>query len=59
MRELNIVGAAVSMPHKQSVMKLLDEIDPTAETIGASTQSTTSMAHSPDTTRIGSRYGSH
>jgi shikimate dehydrogenase len=34
-RALNIVGSAVSMPHKEEVMKYLDKIDPTAKKIGA------------------------
>ena len=33
--ELNFCGFAVTMPHKQAIMKYLDEIDPTAESIGA------------------------
>ena len=33
--ELNFGGFSVTMPHKQSIMKHLDEIDPTAEQIGA------------------------
>lgn len=35
MKALKIRGLAVSMPHKQEVMKYLDEIDPTASRIGA------------------------
>ena len=34
-RALGIRGLAVTMPHKVSIMDLLDEIDPTAATIGA------------------------
>jgi len=33
--ELNFGGFAVTMPHKQTIIKHLDEIDPTAEKIGA------------------------
>ncbi len=33
--ELNFRGFAVTMPHKQAIMKYLDEIDPTAAAIGA------------------------
>lgn len=33
--ELNFAGFAVTMPHKQSIIKHLDSIDPTAEKIGA------------------------
>jgi 3-dehydroquinate dehydratase/shikimate dehydrogenase len=33
--ELNFAGFAVTMPHKQTVMKYLDWIDPAAERIGA------------------------
>jgi 3-dehydroquinate dehydratase/shikimate dehydrogenase len=33
--ELNFAGFAVTMPHKQAVMKYLDAIDATAERIGA------------------------
>ncbi|MEO7539503.1 MAG: type I 3-dehydroquinate dehydratase, partial [Pyrinomonadaceae bacterium] len=33
--ELNIHGLSVTMPHKQAIMKYLDEIDPTAAAIGA------------------------
>jgi 3-dehydroquinate dehydratase/shikimate dehydrogenase len=33
--ELNFAGFAVTMPHKQTVMKYLDEMDETAEKIGA------------------------
>ncbi len=33
--ELNFAGFAVTMPHKQSVMKYLDEIDSVGEKIGA------------------------
>ena len=33
--ELNFHGFAVTMPHKQAIIKHLDEIDPTAEQIGA------------------------
>lgn len=33
--ELNFGGFSVTMPHKQSIMKHLDAIDPTAEKIGA------------------------
>lgn len=33
--ELNFAGLAVTMPHKQAVMKYLDEIEETAEKIGA------------------------
>ncbi|MCP4747556.1 MAG: shikimate dehydrogenase [Desulfobacteraceae bacterium] len=35
MRGLNIKGMSVTIPHKIEVMKYLDEIDPTAEKIGA------------------------
>jgi shikimate dehydrogenase len=34
-RALHFVGTAVSMPHKQEVMKYLDKIDPVAKEIGA------------------------
>lgn len=34
-RALNIRGVSVTVPHKTTVMKFLDEIDPTAEKIGA------------------------
>jgi shikimate dehydrogenase len=34
-RGFGLRGNTVSMPHKQDVMQYLDEIDPTAETIGA------------------------
>lgn len=34
-RALNFRGSAVSMPHKQEVMKYLDKIDPIAKKIGA------------------------
>lgn len=33
--ELNFGGFSVTMPHKRAIMKHLDEIDPTAERIGA------------------------
>ena len=33
--ELNFRGFAVTMPHKQTIIKYLDEINPTARTIGA------------------------
>ncbi|MEO6656394.1 MAG: shikimate dehydrogenase [Pyrinomonadaceae bacterium] len=33
--ELNFCGFSVTMPHKRSIMKHLDAIDPTAEKIGA------------------------
>jgi 3-dehydroquinate dehydratase/shikimate dehydrogenase len=33
--ELNFGGFSVTMPHKQAIMKHLDEIDPTAKKIGA------------------------
>ncbi len=33
--ELNFGGFSVTMPHKQTIMRHLDAIDPTAETIGA------------------------
>lgn len=33
--ELNFAGFSVTMPHKQTIMKHLDEIDATAEKIGA------------------------
>jgi 3-dehydroquinate dehydratase / shikimate dehydrogenase len=33
--ELNFAGFAVTMPHKQSIIPLLDEIDETAEAVGA------------------------
>ncbi|MBK8464979.1 MAG: shikimate dehydrogenase [Chloracidobacterium sp.] len=33
--ELNFAGFAVTMPHKQAIIKHLDAIDPTAEKIGA------------------------
>lgn len=33
--ELNFTGFSVTMPHKQSIIKHLDAIDPTAEKIGA------------------------
>jgi 3-dehydroquinate dehydratase / shikimate dehydrogenase len=33
--ELNFAGFAVTMPHKQAVMKYLDDIDPAARDIGA------------------------
>lgn len=33
--ELNFGGFSVTMPHKQSIMPFLDEIDPTAAAIGA------------------------
>ncbi len=33
--ELNLAGFSVTMPHKQSIMKHLDALDTTAETIGA------------------------
>jgi len=33
--ELNFAGLAVTMPHKQTIMKHLDEIDPVADEIGA------------------------
>jgi 3-dehydroquinate dehydratase / shikimate dehydrogenase len=33
--ELNFAGFAVTMPHKQSIMKHLDEIDPVAAAVGA------------------------
>ncbi len=33
--ELNFVGFSVTMPHKQSIMKFLDAIDPVAKAIGA------------------------
>ncbi len=32
---LNFVGANVTVPHKQAIMRYLDEIDPTAQNIGA------------------------
>jgi shikimate dehydrogenase len=35
LRAMNFKGSAVSMPHKQEVMKYLDEIDTTAKKIGA------------------------
>jgi len=35
MRAMGMRGLAVTYPHKQSVMPLLDEIDPTARAIGA------------------------
>lgn len=35
MRALNFRGAAVSMPHKEEVMKYLDKINPVAKAIGA------------------------
>ena len=35
MRALGIRGLAVTMPHKVAIMELLDEVDPTATTIGA------------------------
>jgi len=34
-RGLNLVGSSVSMPHKQTVMQYLDEVDEVAKTIGA------------------------
>lgn len=34
-RALNVRGLAVTMPHKVSLLTLLDAIDPTAQTIGA------------------------
>ena len=33
--ELNFAGFAVTMPHKQTIMKYLDDIDPVAKKIGA------------------------
>ncbi len=33
--DLNFAGFSVTMPHKQAIMKYLDEIDPVAEKIGA------------------------
>ncbi len=33
--ELNFAGFSVTMPHKQTIMRYLDAIDPTAEKIGA------------------------
>ena len=33
--ELNFAGFAVTMPHKQAIMRHLDDIDPAAEKIGA------------------------
>ncbi len=33
--EIDIQGCSVTVPHKQSIMKLLDEIDPLARSIGA------------------------
>jgi 3-dehydroquinate dehydratase/shikimate dehydrogenase len=33
--ELNFAGFSVTMPHKQTIMKYLDAIDPVAEAIGA------------------------
>lgn len=33
--ELNFAGFAITMPHKESVIKYLDEIDPVANAIGA------------------------
>lgn len=33
--DLNFAGFSVTMPHKQAVMKYLDEIDPVAQKIGA------------------------
>ena len=33
--ELNFAGFAVTMPHKQAIMRHLDEIDPVAQAIGA------------------------
>ena len=35
LRALNIIGVNVTIPHKVTVMPLLDEIDPLAESIGA------------------------
>ena len=35
LRSLNIKGASVTIPHKISVMKFLDKIEPMAENIGA------------------------
>lgn len=35
MTALNIKGLAVTMPHKVSIVKLLDEVDPIAQKIGA------------------------
>ncbi len=34
-RSLNILGLNVTMPHKNAVMRYLDELDPTARSIGA------------------------
>ena len=35
MRALNIHGLNVTMPHKNAVIEYLDELDPTAKTIGS------------------------
>ncbi len=35
LRTLNFVGANVTVPHKQAIMRYLDEIDPSAREIGA------------------------
>lgn len=35
LRALNIAGVSVTLPHKEAVIKLLDEVDPTAQEIGA------------------------
>lgn len=34
-KDVNITGCSVSMPHKKNVLKLLDKIEPTAKKIGA------------------------
>lgn len=35
LRAMEIAGANVTVPHKEAILPMLDEIDPTAETIGA------------------------
>src|SRR5699024_9096309 len=34
-RSLDLIGANISMPHKQNVLALLDELSPEAQLIGA------------------------